>query len=341
MSSGDEYTAFKNSENRTILHIVPSDKNPKALTGQAPESYQPWASQFQPNNYRIPHLLDSNAELENSLKPCSQPFIPRFSTACQTMHSPRIAPQLDETHAFPNLLPGSCTSKVSQHSFSPRCPSPSPSSDSAMGNPLEISQPSLALRSQSRKSRRLLARKEAATLNEFRGIFTDAQIKDAAHALEREELSQEYKKTRRGNEHLIAEHRKVTAKTNSPPTPHQPGTTVPGLPAGHSARRGFLGIPTARVILGNIGFTPRPGAPACVCAVSINFPGTVHYPFECPLRHIQRHGHCVGWLASGTRNPADWIGDDLTPAARAEWICNKKKFRLSAARQSGPDRVAF
>ncbi len=93
--------------------------------------------------------------------------------------------------------------------------------------------------------------------------------------------------------------------------------------------------------VGGIGFEPRPGSPPCICAVSLNFPGTVHYPFECPIKHHQRHGRCAGWLASGLRAPWAWVGEDLTPATRAEWSRNIGNLRHIPASASGPDRVMF
>ena len=126
-----------------------------------------------------------------------------------------------------------------------------------------------------------------------------------------------------------------------------PGVLTPGptiIPQAGAAGphvRGFVGIPSAKVIVGSIGYEPRPGPTPCICMVSANFPGTVHYPFECPLRHIQRYGQCAGWLVTGRRIPGAWVGNDLTPATCAEWTRNIIDFDLAAARASGPDRVLF
>ncbi len=59
--------------------------------------------------------------------------------------------------------------------------------------------------------------------------------------------------------------------------------------------------------------------PPCGCANHMG-PGPrpgLHATWDCPLCFIEKHGRCPGSLASGRRDPAQWLaGDILTRAAK-------------------------
>ena len=121
-----------------------------------------------------------------------------------------------------------------------------------------------------------------------------------------------------------------------PPAPlFPPGTTPPGpRPAA------FVGKPISALICGrNFGFAVQSQSRPCSCAIFRAFPGSVHYPFECPLKYHAQRGSCPGWTNTGQRIPASWSGDDITPACQAEW----RAFAgpLPTARTSGTRDAAF
>ena len=121
-----------------------------------------------------------------------------------------------------------------------------------------------------------------------------------------------------------------------PPAPLlPPGTTPPGpRPAA------FVGKPISVLICGrNFGFAVQSQSRPCSCAIFRAFPGSVHYPFECPLKYHAQRGSCPGWTNTGQRIPASWSGDDITPACQAEW----RAFAgpLPTARTAGNRDAAF
>ena len=105
-----------------------------------------------------------------------------------------------------------------------------------------------------------------------------------------------------------------TAPTPPPAPLFPPGTTPPGQ------RPAFIGKPISTLICGrNFGFAVQTQSRTCTCAIFRAFPGSVHYPFECPLKYHAHRGSCPGWTNTGQRIPASWSGDDITPACQAEW----------------------
>ena len=126
---------------------------------------------------------------------------------------------------------------------------------------------------------------------------------------------------------------------------HSPTThgSAPSSAAGATlASSSYLGIPGSKLIVGtNIGFDPRPGQNLCYCAVSSRFTGVFHRGFECPLRYHARFGACPGWAPDGSRIATAWIGNDLTPATRAEWKAFIARHGLTQPRALGHDRVVF
>jgi hypothetical protein len=109
------------------------------------------------------------------------------------------------------------------------------------------------------------------------------------------------------------------------PPMHHLGAPAAGAPAPQftpmaTQQPAFLGKPVSKVVVGNsLGFTGTLGGRPCLCSISTAFPGTKHIPPECPIRYHQRFNRCPGWTVAGTRIPACWVGDELTPACRAEW----------------------
>ena len=128
-----------------------------------------------------------------------------------------------------------------------------------------------------------------------------------------------------------------------PPTPSlfPPGTIQPG--AQHSLPPNiFLGIPGSKSIVGNnIGFDPKPAQNLCHCLITARNPSLAHRGFECPLRYHARFSACPGWNSDGTRVASAWIGNDLTPATRADWKSFITKHNLLQPRAMGTDRVMF
>ena len=145
------------------------------------------------------------------------------------------------------------------------------------------------------------------------------------------------------------------APPTAPNTRHQPAafppaggppsaapSPAPGPPGQPTHLTGFIGLPTAKVIVGqDIGFDLVPGPPTCTCAINIFFPGSVHRGYECPLRYIARFGSCPGWALPGARIPSAWNGDTLAPATRAEWTAYIIRHKLTSARAAGRDLVTF
>ena len=126
------------------------------------------------------------------------------------------------------------------------------------------------------------------------------------------------------------------------PAPVQAPAPAPGpapaLPPPARAPRPsfFLGQPIAPLVVGtDIGIDILGGRP-CACAVPTNFPGRPHRPYECPIRIFAAHNRCPGWTGAGSRIPACWNGDVLTPACQAEW-----RAFATCAFGRGPDANVF
>jgi hypothetical protein len=111
-----------------------------------------------------------------------------------------------------------------------------------------------------------------------------------------------------------------------PPAPPPPPPAPPAAPAVPIASPTqpkpplYVAKPCSALIVGPALGLARlgPGRP-CACAINAAFPGRQHRTFECPLRYHQVRGRCPGWTPAGSRVPACWTGDDLTPACRDEW----------------------
>ena len=103
---------------------------------------------------------------------------------------------------------------------------------------------------------------------------------------------------------------------------------------------GFLGKPISPLICGkNVGIDVYDTSRLCACTISRAFPGRIHYPFECPFKYHAQRGSCPGWSSTGTRIPAAWAGEDITPATQAEWRTMVPS--LPVARAAGGQEAQF
>ena len=104
------------------------------------------------------------------------------------------------------------------------------------------------------------------------------------------------------------------------PAPPHAGPTPPHPPQRGGPTTLFAGKPLAPVIVGNnFGIEPPAGSKPCTCAISRKFPGRMHRAFECPFRYFTVCGSCPGWTPTGDRDPASWLGDDITAACQEKW----------------------
>ena len=130
-----------------------------------------------------------------------------------------------------------------------------------------------------------------------------------------------------------------------PPTaPRPPGAAPPGNTPQNGQQRlphsGFLGKPISPLICGkNVGIDVHDTSRLCACTISRAFPGRIHYPFECPFKYHAQRGSCPGWTSNGTRIPAAWAGEDITPATQAEWRTMVPS--LPVARAAGGQEAQF
>jgi hypothetical protein len=60
-----------------------------------------------------------------------------------------------------------------------------------------------------------------------------------------------------------------------------------------------------------------------------------HATWDCPLRYLARYGSCPGFLSGGMKDPAQWLGDHLTPLAKLAWILLITDLNLPLAHGSG------
>ena len=112
------------------------------------------------------------------------------------------------------------------------------------------------------------------------------------------------------------------------------GTTPGGAPAraAHMAQslgtwtsaKGYLGLPAHAWVCGARAAPPLPAGtqsfpPRCGCIDALGFPGP-HATWDCPLRYYIMRGPCPGFLADGRRDPAAWIGDEISDETRKQWL---------------------
>ena len=99
-------------------------------------------------------------------------------------------------------------------------------------------------------------------------------------------------------------------------------------------RNGFLAQPQHEYVCG-VGCAAVPSGevrrPQCNCARrggSTSYTPGLHATWDCPRRFIRQCGRCPGFRADGSRDPACWLGDHLTPETRSDWVKFLKEFPL-------------
>ena len=60
-----------------------------------------------------------------------------------------------------------------------------------------------------------------------------------------------------------------------------------------------------------------------------------HARWDCPLRYWAVRNQCPGFLSDGTRDPAAWVGDEITDATRLQWRDFAKTLRPSKGAPAG------
>jgi hypothetical protein len=115
----------------------------------------------------------------------------------------------------------------------------------------------------------------------------------------------------------------VLAGTTAHPTNTPPSGGKSSKLSGKARERADRGLPFGsqplhESVSGKDTAVVKPGAcesPQCKCLL-----GTLHATWDCPLRYIKLFGYCPGFLPDGSRDPAQWRGDNLTRAAKDAWI---------------------
>ena len=79
--------------------------------------------------------------------------------------------------------------------------------------------------------------------------------------------------------------------------------------------------------------------PVCSCGRRFgpSYRPGLHATWDCPLRYWQLWGCCPGFLQSGERDPSQWVGNSLTPAARRAWVAliRDKDLKVPACEGAG------
>jgi hypothetical protein len=99
---------------------------------------------------------------------------------------------------------------------------------------------------------------------------------------------------------------------------------------GKSACAYLSGLRSVRGIPG-----PVPGPP-CHSERCKSVGAGPHPTWNCPLRFFSVRGACPGFLPSGARDPAAWVGDEITDATRAQWRDFDATLRLAAGASGLP-----
>ena len=80
--------------------------------------------------------------------------------------------------------------------------------------------------------------------------------------------------------------------------------------------------------------------PQCGCAnrygpaYAAYRPG-LHATWDCPLRYIAKWGSCPGFLKNGQRDPLKWVGNNLTRAAKDQWLALIENLKHSLLLPTG------
>lgn len=85
----------------------------------------------------------------------------------------------------------------------------------------------------------------------------------------------------------------------------------------------------------NIPSGPLPGPP-CHSKRCSEVGAGPHPTWNCPLRFWAVRKMCPGFLENGSRDPAAWVGDEITDATRAQWRAFDATLRLAAGAAGAP-----
>ena len=120
------------------------------------------------------------------------------------------------------------------------------------------------------------------------------------------------------------------------------GPSVPsadGLDSFYPPGGAFVALPAHAYVVG-----PRavralpvgPFGPVCHCRRVGDPASTAHATWDCPLRFWSVRGKCPGFLQDGRRDPAAWVGEEITDATRAQWKEFGSTLRKSRAAPGVP-----
>ena len=88
----------------------------------------------------------------------------------------------------------------------------------------------------------------------------------------------------------------------------------------------FVGLPQHTWITGDDCATTTPGfckQPTCSCILpvpSASYKPGLHASWDCAQRFWKVLHACPGFFPDGNRDPAQWIGSNLAPAAKRAWV---------------------
>ncbi len=81
-------------------------------------------------------------------------------------------------------------------------------------------------------------------------------------------------------------------------------------------------------------------SPICNCRnkLCLSYRPGLHATWDCPLLYWSIWGCCPGFLPSGDRDPSQWTGEALTPAAKRAWVdlIRDKHLKLLNGNSAGP-----
>ena len=80
--------------------------------------------------------------------------------------------------------------------------------------------------------------------------------------------------------------------------------------------------------------------PICNCLNKLgqSYKPGLHATWDCPLSYWSKWGCCPGFLRSCDRDLSQWIGKDLSPAAKKAWVdlVQDKHLPLPKCNSAGP-----
>ena len=128
------------------------------------------------------------------------------------------------------------------------------------------------------------------------------------------------------------------SRARAPPVKTEPG-------AGAEEEKPYLGQPQHGYVSGtDCASVPANEVrrPACGCLNhKLSYVPGLHATWDCPLRYIDQCGHCPGFNLDGSRDPAQWQGDNLTRAAKQAWIALIAENKLTVPKARGARAPLF